>query len=299
MIRLDMEQGSQEWWDARLGNPTASRFHRIIAPKTLKASTAQEKLLDELLAEWMLGYSLDSWEGPTYLEAEGWGSFAQRGKSLEERAREWYELTEGVDVEPVGHILHDTRRVGVSPDGLVGEAGMVEIKCRSAAVHVGVLRGGDAASVLQVQGGLWIAERDWCDVVAYHPSLKPSVTRVWRDDEKVIPALKKEVGRFLQRMDEWRWKFIRWGQAPKEKMDGVVDFSAEVERNARVEVRGLDRRGRPVDIEAEGLLAICLQHEIDHLNGILYIDHISQLKRSLYNRKLQKMLKKEKPPTGE
>ena len=72
----------------------------------------------------------------------------------------------------------------------------------------------------------------------------------------------------------------------------VIDYSAEVTRNSKVKVRGYDRQERPVDIEAEGLLAICLQHEIDHLNGKLFIDHISSLKRSLYKRKLRKMLKK-------
>jgi peptide deformylase len=70
----------------------------------------------------------------------------------------------------------------------------------------------------------------------------------------------------------------------------VIDFSAEVKRHATVKVRGLDRHGKPVDIEAEGLMAICLQHEIDHLNGKLFIDHISSLKRALYKRRLKKML---------
>jgi peptide deformylase len=64
-------------------------------------------------------------------------------------------------------------------------------------------------------------------------------------------------------------------------------------------VRGVDRDGNPVDIEAEGLLAKCLQHEIDHLNGILFIDHISSLKRTLYNKRLKKMLKKEPSPNSE
>jgi peptide deformylase len=70
----------------------------------------------------------------------------------------------------------------------------------------------------------------------------------------------------------------------------VIDFSAEVTRQARVQVRGYDQDGHPVDIEAEGLLAVCLQHEIDHLNGTLFIDHVSSLKRSLYKRRLKKML---------
>lgn len=72
----------------------------------------------------------------------------------------------------------------------------------------------------------------------------------------------------------------------------VIDFSAEVSRKAQVKVRGVDRHGNPVDIEAEGLQAICLQHEIDHLNGILFIDHVSSLKRSLYKKRLKKKLKK-------
>ena len=72
----------------------------------------------------------------------------------------------------------------------------------------------------------------------------------------------------------------------------AVDFSAEVNRRAQVKVRGIDQEGSPVDIEAEGLLAVCLQHEIDHLNGVLFIDRISSLKRALYKKRLKKMLKK-------
>jgi peptide deformylase len=59
----------------------------------------------------------------------------------------------------------------------------------------------------------------------------------------------------------------------------VVDYSADVERSARIKVKGIDRNGNPLDIEAEDLEAVCLQHEIDHLNGVLFIDHISSLKR--------------------
>ncbi len=74
----------------------------------------------------------------------------------------------------------------------------------------------------------------------------------------------------------------------------VIDYSSEITRKANVKVRGMDRHGKPVDIEAEGLLAVCLQHEIDHLNGLLFIDHISSLKRSLYKKRLKKMLKRRK-----
>ena len=73
----------------------------------------------------------------------------------------------------------------------------------------------------------------------------------------------------------------------------VLDFCSDVTRTEKVKVRGVDRHGNPTDIEAEGLLAICLQHEIDHLNGVLFIDHISSLKRALYKKRLKKRLKKD------
>jgi peptide deformylase len=71
----------------------------------------------------------------------------------------------------------------------------------------------------------------------------------------------------------------------------VPDFRADVHRAWRVEVTGMDPDGRSVRIEAEGFPAIVLQHEIDHLDGILFIDRISRLKRELYKRRVQKQLK--------
>ncbi len=73
----------------------------------------------------------------------------------------------------------------------------------------------------------------------------------------------------------------------------VLDFSGDVTRSERILVRGFDRNEKPVEIEAKGLLSVCLQHEIDHLDGILYIDHLSSLKRALYKRKLKKILASE------
>ncbi len=71
----------------------------------------------------------------------------------------------------------------------------------------------------------------------------------------------------------------------------VIDYSAEVKRAQRVTVQGLDREGNPITLKRDGLGAIVLQHEIDHLNGLLFIDHVSKLKRELYKRRLKKMLK--------
>lgn len=71
----------------------------------------------------------------------------------------------------------------------------------------------------------------------------------------------------------------------------IPEFFEEIERPARVRARYLDRDGRVQEIEADGLLATCLQHEIDHLNGILFIDHLSRLKRDRITRKFAKTAK--------
>jgi peptide deformylase len=68
----------------------------------------------------------------------------------------------------------------------------------------------------------------------------------------------------------------------------VPDYSAEVRRCRKICVAGFDREGKPLEIEAEGLMAVVLQHEIDHLHGKLFIDRLSRLKRGLYLRKLKK-----------
>ena len=71
----------------------------------------------------------------------------------------------------------------------------------------------------------------------------------------------------------------------------VPDFIADVKRAASITVEGHDRDGKPLKIDAEGILAIVLQHEIDHLNGTLFIEHISSLKRQMYKRRIKKQLR--------
>ena len=71
----------------------------------------------------------------------------------------------------------------------------------------------------------------------------------------------------------------------------VPDFRADVKRAANITVKGHDRDGNPIRMDAEGLLAIVLQHEIDHLEGTLFIEHISSLKRQMYKRRIKKQLK--------
>ena len=78
----------------------------------------------------------------------------------------------------------------------------------------------------------------------------------------------------------------------KEGCLSVPDFRADVRRSAAVLVEGVDQDGKPVRIERDDFLAVVLQHEIDHLNGTLFIDRISSLKREMYKKRLKKTLKK-------
>src|ERR1700712_550493 len=71
----------------------------------------------------------------------------------------------------------------------------------------------------------------------------------------------------------------------------VPEIWDDVERPARIKCEYLDRNGKKQTLEADGLLATCLQHEIDHLNGVLFIDHLSRLKKSMAVRKLTKAKK--------
>ena len=71
----------------------------------------------------------------------------------------------------------------------------------------------------------------------------------------------------------------------------VPDFRADVNRAARIHVKGYNQDENPLDIDIDGFLAIVLQHEIDHLKGTLFIEHISSLKRQMYKRRIKKQLK--------
>jgi len=73
----------------------------------------------------------------------------------------------------------------------------------------------------------------------------------------------------------------------------IPEFTDEVERPARVKACFLDLEGRTIEVEAEGLFARVLQHEIDHINGVLFIDHLSKLKRSRVEKKAVKTAKRE------
>lgn len=73
----------------------------------------------------------------------------------------------------------------------------------------------------------------------------------------------------------------------------VPGFFETVERPAKVRIQALDQHGKMQDFEADGLLAVCIQHEIDHLNGKLFVDYLSALKRDRIRKKLEKQHKQQ------
>ena len=189
---IDVPQGSPEWLHARIGVVTASNMERIITPggKPCKSTTC-DRYLARLATEWFLGQSLD----------EEASDFMERGTDMETEARRWYEFEREVAVENVGLCLRDDGRVGASPDGLVGDGGLVEFKCPSAEVHMmHVLDGEPEVYRVQCQGQLWITGRDWVDLCFFNPALPKVIVRVERDDE-FIDALSKATDAFLLRLD--------------------------------------------------------------------------------------------------
>lgn len=182
------EQGSDLWRTSRLGVPTASQFKRILTPSTLKPSTQAEAYAAELAAELALGAPLD----------ELGGGFVDRGTTLEGQARKWYEFRRDATVAQVGFCLRDDMEVGCSLDGLVGEDGLLEIKCLSAKHHaVAFVKPPLNDHRCQVQGQLWVTGRSWCDLLFFNPELPPRLVRC-ESDAKWVKAWEPAVEAFLR-----------------------------------------------------------------------------------------------------
>lgn len=176
-----MEQHSTEWFAARCGKLTASRFADVM--NVLKDGTpgANRRALVTLLAvERLTGSTVETFQNDAM----------RRGTELEPAARAAYEAHTGELVETVGFVPHPTLGyVGVSPDGLLGDSGMVELKCpANMAKHLDALRSGDHAKEYrwQLQGQLWVAEREWVDATSFDPRfpehLRLAIIRVTRDE---------------------------------------------------------------------------------------------------------------------
>ncbi len=168
---IECEQLSTLWWEARRGIPTASAFDRIIQPKKGLISASADGYVAELIAE---AYVLPPPDQRPQSRA------MQNGVECEPEARSFYALDTGADVQKVGFILDDNGAFGCSPDSLVGEDGVLEIKCPMPKTHVEYwLAGGLPSDYLpQCHGELIVTGRKWLDFMSYCPGMPPFVVRI-------------------------------------------------------------------------------------------------------------------------
>lgn len=191
------EQRSPEWHAHRIGRVTASRIGDVMARTKTGPGAARKNYLADIVAERLTGAA-----------REGFSNAAmQWGTDQEPAARAAYEFMSDATVTEVGFIDHPRLAMaGCSPDGLVGDAGMVEIKCPNTATHIDTLLGAsiDGGYLKQMQFQMACAGRQWCDFVSYDPRLPPEmqlhVARVARDDD-VIAEIEEAVADFLAEAD--------------------------------------------------------------------------------------------------
>lgn len=193
-----IEQGTPEWFASRLGKVTASRVADIVAKTKSGYSTSRANYMAQLVVERLTGVKFETFTN----SAMEWGT------QTEPLARAAYEVKNDVMVDETGLVDHPTIAMsGASPDGLVGDDGLIEIKCPNTATHIDTVLSGEADKryLCQMQWQLAVTGRKWCDFVSYDPrmpdNLKLFIKRVERDDE-LIQELEAEVVKFIQELDE-------------------------------------------------------------------------------------------------
>lgn len=192
-----MEQGSPEWFAARLGKVTASRVSDVIARTKTGWGASRGNYMAELIAERLTGTP-----APSYVNGA-----MQWGIDTEPQARAAYEFFTDATVDPVGFVPHPKiADSGASPDGLIGNAGLAEFKCPNTSTHIDTLLGGSvpAKYVVQMHWQMACTGRQWCDFVSFDPRLPSDlslfVKRVNRDD-KMVAELETAVADFLAELE--------------------------------------------------------------------------------------------------
>lgn len=186
-------QGTDEWLAARVGKVTASRVADVVAKTKSGWGAARANYMAELIAERLTGTPAGSFTNA----AMQWGT------DTEPQARAAYEFVSDVEVVEVGLIPHPTiADSAASPDGLVGDDGLVEIKCPNTATHIDTLLGQKvpAKHMTQMQWQMACTGRQWCDFVSFDPRMPEHLSlfmqRVERDGER-IAGLESMVTDFL------------------------------------------------------------------------------------------------------
>ena len=188
---VECVQGSPQWIRARLGVPTASQFHRIYSPARRRPSKQRDMYLLELLDEWSHRVREDPFEN----------HWTRRGQDLEPLARFDYTMTTGAAVREVGFILRGDGLCGCSPDGLVGDDTVLEIKAKSPHRHARVLAGYAPGHTMQCQGLLYVTERPLAHLWHFCTESESVLTVIERDDDMIqdmIPCLNE----FIEELEQ-------------------------------------------------------------------------------------------------
>lgn len=194
----ELIQGSIEWHLVRVGKVTASRMADLAATTKTGWGASRGNYMAELIAERLTG-----------VPAEGYSSPAMKwGNETEPMARNAYAFYADTDVVQEGFTPHPTiADSGASPDGLVGEDGLVELKCPNTATHIDTLLGASVPSKyrLQMQWQMACTGRKWCDFASFDPRMPENmrlfVRRLQRDDVE-IARLEKLVNEFQAELQE-------------------------------------------------------------------------------------------------
>jgi putative phage-type endonuclease len=181
-----MIQGSPEWFAARLGKVTASKVADVMATTKSGPAASRQNYMMDLLCQRLTGT----------IEQGFTNAAMQRGTELEPVARSAYEARNGLFVTEVGLVGHpDLEGFAASPDGLVGDDGLIEIKCPNTATHVAFLRTGkpDGKYIWQMLAQMACTGRAWCDFVSFDDRLPEPLqfasVRIMRDDAKIADML--------------------------------------------------------------------------------------------------------------
>ena len=197
MIEM-MDQGTEEWFTIRIGKVTASRVADVIAKTKTGYSASRDNYMAQLVCERLTGQ-----KGESFTNAA-----MQHGVETEAYARAAYEALQDVLVDEVGFVPHPTiEMAGASPDGLVGEDGLIEIKCPNTATHIDTLLSQTVPGKYntQMQFQMACTGRKWCDFVSFDNRLPEElqlfVTRVPRD-EVFIRLIESEIVQFIAELDD-------------------------------------------------------------------------------------------------
>ncbi|WP_336279098.1 lambda exonuclease family protein [Bartonella sp. CB175] len=192
-IIINCIQGTDEWLKARNGLITASLFEMVVGRKKQGQRTQKyHSIMMKLAGERITGKTVE--EGTTLA--------MRRGIELEPGARQLYGTLTHTKPESIGFILADDRAKGFSPDAVIGTNGLLEIKTKKPEILIPHFyqKGFPEEHKAQCQGGLWIAQREWVDLMLYWPDMPPLIKRAYRD-EAYIRKLESEINHFNEALE--------------------------------------------------------------------------------------------------